>query len=227
MHPSGARAGRQCRGTCVSASADGVVVSVLTSVVSVTGANHTSFANLVISDAQGTTAALSGTNLHVTNCTVSNSGRGCLGLSGANSSVANCTVFGCGGSGVSLVGGDRHTLEPANLSVTGSAISNYSRVRRTYEPGIGFSGVGIYVAHNDVSHAPHTAINGAGNDNLFEYNTIKHSCYETIDTGAFYVGRSWSQRGNVVRCRLPGILAHIIVIDFLSRLPTTVIGHTL
>ena len=30
MHPSGARAGRQCRGTCVSASADGVVVSVST-----------------------------------------------------------------------------------------------------------------------------------------------------------------------------------------------------
>ena len=30
VHPSGARAGRQCRGTCVSASADGVVVSVST-----------------------------------------------------------------------------------------------------------------------------------------------------------------------------------------------------
>ena len=38
-----------------------------------------------------------------------------------------------------------------------------------------------------------------GNDNLFEYNTISHACYECTDTGAFYVGRSWSERGNVVR----------------------------
>ena len=84
-----------------------------------------------------------------------------------------------------------------------------------------------YIANNTISDQPHTSITGGGNDNLFEYNTIKHSCYETIDTGAFYVGRSWSQRGNVVRCRLPGILAHMIAIDFLSRLPTTVIGHIL
>ena len=34
---------------------------------------------------------------------------------------------------------------------------------------------------------------------MFEYNTITHACYETIDTGAFYIGRSWSQRGNVAR----------------------------
>ena len=28
---------------------------------------------------------------------------------------------------------------------------------------------------------------------------LRHICYETVDTGAFYVGRSWSQRGNIVR----------------------------
>ena len=38
-----------------------------------------------------------------------------------------------------------------------------------------------------------------GNDNLFEHNAIRRSSYETTDTGAFYVGRAWSQRGNVVR----------------------------
>eukprot|EP01043_Picozoa_sp_COSAG02_P000046 COSAG02_NODE_1_length_108762_cov_456.708287_46_plen_93_part_00 len=28
---------------------------------------------------------------------------------------------------------------------------------------------------------------------------LRHICYETVDTGAFYIGRSWAQRGNTVR----------------------------
>ena len=32
---------------------------------------------------------------------------------------------------------------------------------RSYQAGIGFQGVGLYVAHNNVSHGPHTAITGA------------------------------------------------------------------
>jgi hypothetical protein len=32
-----------------------------------------------------------------------------------------------------------------------------------------------------------------------EHNVLRHICYETVDTGAFYIGRSWSQRGNIVR----------------------------
>ena len=34
---------------------------------------------------------------------------------------------------------------------------------------------------------------------LFEHNRISKVCYECTDTGAFYVGRSWSQRGNIAR----------------------------
>ena len=45
-----------------------------------------------------------------------------------------------------------------------------SRIQRTYTPGIGFSGVGMYVANNTIMHQPHTSITGGGNDNLFESN---------------------------------------------------------
>ena len=72
-------------------------------------------------------------------------------------------------------------------------------MRRTYTPGLGFSGVGLYMGANTVEHGPHTAINGAGNDNLFEHNVVSHVTFECTDTGAFYVGRSWAQRGNVAR----------------------------
>ena len=72
-------------------------------------------------------------------------------------------------------------------------------MRRTYTPGLGFSGVGLYMGANTVEHGPHTAINGGGNDNLFEHNVVSHVTFECTDTGAFYVGRSWAQRGNVAR----------------------------
>lgn len=38
-----------------------------------------------------------------------------------------------------------------------------------------------------------------GNDCLFEYNYIANLCYEVTDSGAFYSGHSWIDRGNIVR----------------------------
>lgn len=35
--------------------------------------------------------------------------------------------------------------------------------------------------------------------NVFEYNVIERVAYEVDDAGAFYTGRSWVQRGNVVQ----------------------------
>lgn len=57
----------------------------------------------------------------------------------------------------------------------------------------------VCAAWVQVSHGPHTAMTGGGNNHVFEHNTISRVCFECTDTGAFYVGRSWNQRGNVVR----------------------------
>ena len=75
----------------------------------------------------------------------------------------------------------------------------YARWKRTYKPGITFKGVGVHVIDNEISWAPHQGIGGKGNENLFEGNHLHDLCYETTDSGAFYVGQSWSQRGNIVR----------------------------
>ena len=74
---------------------------------------------------------------------------------------------------------------PASCAVTDNHISNFSRVVRTYMPGVAFGGVGQYVARNTLEHGPHCAIQGGGNDNLFEYNNISHVTFECTDTGAF------------------------------------------
>ena len=75
----------------------------------------------------------------------------------------------------------------------------YARWKRTYQAGIYFQGVGVHLVGNEISWAPHTGINGIGNECLFEENYLHDLCYEVRDSGAFYVGRSWSERGNIVR----------------------------
>ena len=38
----------------------------------------------------------------------------------------------------------------------------------------------------------------AGNNCVFSYNHVDHVCYEVSDSGAFYTGRNWIDRGNVI-----------------------------
>ena len=132
---------------------------------------------------------------------VANAGTGaCVYLkNAANATFERGTVRGCGGSGVSVNGGDKATLRRANITVADSTMDDFSRSKRTYQPGIGFDCVGCSFVNNTITNAPHAAIQGGGNDNLFESNTIKKACFGSVDVGAFYVGRSWAQRGNVVR----------------------------
>lgn len=40
---------------------------------------------------------------------------------------------------------------------------------------------------------------GGGNDNAFTSNHLWNLTYESTDSGAWYSGRSWVRRGNVVQ----------------------------
>ena len=57
----------------------------------------------------------------------------------------------------------------------------------------------MVVSHNTIGYAPHMATFGHGNDNIWEYNYFHDLCFETTDSGAFYAGRSWVDRGNIVQ----------------------------
>jgi|EP00945_MAST-04E_sp_MAST-4E-sp1_P003217 hypothetical protein len=175
-------------------------VSLRTNVVVSSGAEHVSWENLVISDARGDVMQLkNATGVTVRNCTVSNAGGKCISLVGTTSSVARSTIFGCGTGGVGIQGGDPQTLEPSNITVTENTIHEFSRIIRTYTPAVEFQGVGHLVSNNTIFNAPHTAIQGGCVNCIFEFNHVSHACFGTVDVGAFYVGRSWAQRGNIVR----------------------------
>jgi len=183
--------------TPLSASSQ-IVVSHLKSVVE-NGAKHITFSGMTVSDSTGVAFSNVADNVTVVNLTISNAGSTCLETHGDDVNIENNIVFGCSNDGISVNSGNLQTLERGNTRVVGNTVTNFSLIVRTYQPAIGFSGVGMYIANNTLSHGPHTAITGGGNDNLFEFNSISKMCFECTDTGAFYVGRSWSQRGNVAR----------------------------
>lgn len=98
-----------------------------------------------------------------------------------------------------MAGGDRPTLTPAGHNAENNHVHHYSRRARTYKTGITVSGVGNRIAHNLIHDGPHMALSAGGNDHVVEYNEIHNVVYESGDAGAYYVGRDWTQRGNVLR----------------------------
>lgn len=118
---------------------------------------------------------------------------------GIDQGVTNCRIFHCGEGGIQLGGGDRKTLTPAGNFATGNDIYDSNRLARTYRPGIAVDGVGNRVAENHIHDLPHFGVWLHGNDHVIERNEIDHVCLDTNDAGAFYMGRDFTERGNVIR----------------------------
>ncbi len=94
---------------------------------------------------------------------------------------------------------DRKTLTPAGNFATGNDIYDSNRLARTYRPGIAVDGVGNHVTQNHIHDLPHFGVWLHGNDHVIERNEIDHVCLDTNDAGAFYMGRDFTERGNIIR----------------------------
>jgi hypothetical protein len=140
-----------------------------------------------------------GTQSRVVGCTFRNLGEMAVNGSGDRHEVYGCDVYATGTRGIALSGGDRQTLTPARHNIENNHVHGCARRQRTQNPAITVSGVGSRIAHNLINDAPHMALSADGNDHLLEYNEIHNVVYESGDAGAYYVGRDYTQRGNVLR----------------------------
>ena len=118
---------------------------------------------------------------------------------GTGHGVVGCDIYATGEGGIVLGGGDRRTLAPAGNFASNNHLWNTNRIARTYRPAIAVDGVGNRAANNLIHDLPHFGIWLHGNDHVIEYNEIHHACTETNDAGAFYMGRDFTERGNVLR----------------------------
>lgn len=167
------------------------------------GTSHVEVRGLDVRRARGRGAVISvrgGERNLVADCTVANSGGSAISISGgSDNGVAGCELYNLGAGGVSLGGGDRETLQPCGNFAEDNHIHHFGRLLRTYQPAVQLSGVGCRMSHNEVHHAPHTAVLFGGNEHTIEFNNIHHVCTDTDDAGAIYSGRDWTERGTVIR----------------------------
>lgn len=175
-------------------------VSILDTLVALSGAAHVTFRGLTFEAARGTAVRIEGAlGNRIEGCTLRNIGSWAVSVSGRESGVFDCEITGTGDGGISLSGGDRATLRPAHLAAEGNHIHHWSRWNRMNRQGIALSGVGNRAAGNLLHDSPHTAIIFSGNDHTIELNEIHRVCTESNDAGAIYAGRDWTMRGTVIR----------------------------
>ena len=177
------------------------VVSLTRDLIHLEGVSNVTLRGLTLEACRGNAITVrGGSHDLIDGCKILSAGdRGVTISETTDSGVRGGEITGTGEGGISLSGGDRKTLTPGRNFAENCRIHDYSRWARTYRPGVGVDGVGNRVAHCLIYDAPHNAILLGGNDHVIEYNEIHHVCRETGDSGAFYMGRDWTMRGNVVR----------------------------
>lgn len=177
-----------------------VLATLAEPLVKIDGAKHVKFIGLDFEFGHGDGFLARNTeNLEIVGCTVANLAGGAISLSGSASSVRSCDVFNIGRGGISLNGGDRKTLTPAGNLADNNHIHHFGIFQRTYAPGIAANGCGQIARNNCIHDAPHNAVLYGGNEHRFERNEVYRVVMETGDAGAFYSGRDWTSRGNLLK----------------------------
>ena len=179
-----------------------VWVSLLESpMISMTDTSYVTIRGLTMEFARGTAVTINGGKQNlIAGCTMRNLGNMAVNIGGGTQNgVKGCDIYNTGDNAIVLSGGERPTLTPAGNYVENCDIHHFSQWVRTYVPGVAINGVGNRISHNLIHDAPHCAVLLHGNDHTIEFNEIYQVCMETGDAGAFYLGRDWTERGNLVR----------------------------
>ena len=163
--------------------------------------SHVAFRGFTLEACRATVVDVrGGSHCQVVGCTIRNVGHRAVSVDGGSEhEVYGCDVHHCGEGGISMSGGDRPSLTAARHNAENNHVHHYSRRSRTYKSAVSVSGVGCRIAHNLIHDGPHMALSAGGNDHILEYNEIHNVVFESGDAGAYYVGRDWTQRGNILR----------------------------
>ncbi len=140
-----------------------------------------------------------GSNNIIDHSILRNTGNIAATITGTNSGIENSTIAYTGNGGVIVRGGNRVNLSAANNFVRNNEIHHFGHWVYGYKPAVKVEGVGQKISHNLMYQGPHAAVVWEGNEHLMEYNEIHDVARFSEDMGAFYGGRDWGVRGNVIR----------------------------
>lgn len=185
-----------------SIKAGSVFVSLLDSAMMVLdNTRNVTIEGITFSSSRGNAVVITGgENNLIEGCEFKNLGDITIRINGGiKNGVSRCNLYNLAAGGISLWGGDRKSLTSAGNFVTNTHIHHFGQWLKAHQSAITLGGVGNYIAHNLIDHGPGTGIMLSGNEHILEYNELHHLGQEMADVGAFYMGRNWTQRGNIVR----------------------------
>ncbi|WP_082879662.1 right-handed parallel beta-helix repeat-containing protein [Methylomonas methanica] len=180
---------------------ENIIVSSLQKLVSLKAAKNISFHNLIFRHSTETAISISNSSdITLNKLEVNNVGaRAIEAVDSNNIIIANSQIYETGEGGILLTGGNRNTLQSSNNLAINNHIHHFGTTILTYSPAIRLGGVGGSAKHNMVEYAAGTGIILDGNDHLLEKNEVSHVCDQSSDCGAIYMGKDWTQRGNIIR----------------------------
>ena len=187
---------------------DTVYAPLLETIISIRGATGIAIRGFTIECCEGTAILVrDATKCLVAGNTIRNAGSRCNSgnaavwiENGSGNGVVGNDISEVGSHAISLSGGDRKTLTAAGNYADNNYI-HHTGVFYKQGTGVALSGVGNRASHNLIHDCPRFGIIFGGNDQVIEYNHVRHINLETADTGAIYSGgRDWlSPRGSVIR----------------------------
>ena len=184
-----------------TASEGAYYVSRLASVVVATGVANVSFVGIEIRHARGGgVVVVDSTDVTLAACTVAD--HGMMGLNvtgGARCGITDSDVVANGDGGVLLFGGDRQTLTPSGHYAHNVSAHANQRWLMNYAPNVLLGGVGQRLTSAHVYDSPQTGLFMQGNDHVASDSLFERLGRQCTDCGAFYTGREWTYRGNVLR----------------------------
>lgn len=141
-----------------------------------------------------------GSNNLIGGCTFKNLGAIAIIMRGGKrNGVQSCDIYDISAGGIVLDGGNRLTLDPGNSFATNNHIHHFGKWLKTHQAGITIRGMANRIANNLIHDGPNSGIMLSGNAHIIEYNDLHSLAQETEDAGAFYMGRDYTQKENVIR----------------------------
>jgi hypothetical protein len=181
--------------------ADPVEVAVGTELLDLNGVKNVRVERIAVEKTLGVAVSIrNSTDVVLSDCYVGHSGGGGVSIEGGqNVHIERCVINDISDAAVALSGGDRKTLTRADHLVLDSIICNFGLDAHDYAPAVDLQGVGSSVSGNLITEASHSGILVGGNEHLIAGNEISRVVREGGDAGAIYMGRDWTQRGNIIK----------------------------
>lgn len=165
--------------------------------ISVEAADYLIFSGLTLQGTRGDAMVINANNTTVEYCLIHNVGNNGVVADGYNNLIANNEVTRTGGRAIDVTGGIQETLTPGNNRVYNNAVHDWGKVQEN--SGISITGVGNKADHNEVYDYVDMGIRYDGSDLIIEYNLIHDIALQSSDSGAIYTGKSYINRGSIVR----------------------------